>query len=160
MTSFAARRRARRRQELPTGELQLAAMVDMMINLLLFLLNLYGNSNGVQPSDDLSFARSTEDRPVHPAPSVVVSQAGVRVGDEVVGTWSAEGRAPDASEVAALRATLMGLAQGDDEPELLLQVDRRVPWTSVGPVLGVAGEAGFGNVRFVVASTEDPLGPR
>ena len=160
MTAFAARRRARRHRELPTGELQLAAMVDMMINLLLFLLNLYGNSNGVHPSKDLSLARSTEDRPVHAAPSVVVSHADVRVGDEVAGDWSATGRAPAAEELSSLRVLLQALPRDDDRPELLLQIDRRVPWTSVSPILGVAGETGFANVRFVVSSTEDPLSPR
>lgn len=155
MRSYAARRRERRRRELPAGELQLAAMVDMMINLLLFLLNLYGNATGVEPSDTLSFARSTEDAPIHPAPAVVVSRASVKVAGDAVGTWSAEGRAPDGAEVDALRSALRGLPRSGDAPELLLQVDRRVPWTSIGPVLTVAGDEGFAHVRFVVASTSE-----
>ncbi len=158
MNAYSARRRARRHREAPTGELQLAAMVDMMINLLLFLLNLYGNSSGIQPGKDLSFARSTEDRPVHQAPAVIVSQTRVVVGGDTVGTWSAEGRAPDRAEIDTLQSALRALPHDAERSELLLQVDRRVPWTSLGPVLTAAGAEGFANVRFVVSSTDDPLG--
>jgi hypothetical protein len=135
-------------------------MVDMMINLLLFLLNLYGNTSvAVVASPDLKFAPSTEIRPLRFAPVVVVSQASVQVAGETVGTWAGESRAPDASELAALDAALERVPRGEEEGELLLQVDRRVAWSALGPVLEAAGRSGFANVRFAVSSTTDPLAP-
>ncbi len=160
--NLSARRRERRRREPPTGELQLAAMVDMMINLLLFLLNLYGSSTGaVRTQPGLVFAPSTEVTPVRFAPTVVVSTEQVVVGDTPIGTWSAQGRAPDAGEREALTAAVANLPRDPDPrhpQELLLQVDRRVPWVAIGPVLDAATAAGFADVRFVVSSTSSAAG--
>lgn len=154
MRSFTQRRRARRERDFPTGELQLAAMVDMMINLLLFLLNLYGSgSAAVQPSKDLSFARSTEVAPVRYASSLVVTRTEVLVDGHVVGDWPAAGRVPDETEVDAVRSALRALVKPDRPGELLVQVDHRVPWEVLSPTLSVAGEVGFSDVRFVVSST-------
>lgn len=158
MRGLSERRRARREREAPTGELQLAAMVDMMINLLLFLLNLYGTSTGaVQPGKELVFAPSTEVAPVRFAPTVVVSRADVRVGDEVVGSWSAEDRAPGEAELSALKSAMLLLPRAAGPGELLVQADRRVSWSALSPVLSTAQELGFTDIRFAVSSTADPL---
>jgi hypothetical protein len=37
-------------------------------------------------------------------------------------------------------------------PELLIQTDRRVPWSVLGPVIRSAAAAGIGEYRFVVAT--------
>ncbi len=159
----AARRRARRRRDEPTGELALAAMVDMMINILLFLLQLYGNSTVmVQSSPDLSLPRSDSADPIRYAVNVVVSRAKVTVGPDTVSEFPAENRVPTELDLSAITAALTAAREaqqarnattGTPEPaQVILQVDRRLPWEQLSPVIDAVGSAGFEDVRFVVAA--------
>ena len=79
--------RRRRRPHRPAdhpGELALAAMVDMMINILMFLLTLYGTDPvTVQPSADLQVPASTTRRPVQYAPDLRVSAKEITLDGEV-----------------------------------------------------------------------------
>lgn len=161
----AARRRARRRKEEPTGELALAAMVDMMINILLFLLQLYGNSTVmVQSSPELSLPRSSSADPIRYAVNVVVSRVKVTVGPDTVSEFPKENRPPNEAELAAIGTALTAAREAQAarppatpgaEPEparVILQVDRRLPWEQLSPVIDAVGSAGFEDVRFVVAA--------
>jgi biopolymer transport protein ExbD len=142
----------------------LAAMVDMMINILLFLLQLYGNSAiTVQMSPDLVLPRSPSSDPLRYAASMIVSRKEVQVGDTVVATFPAEDRAPTDDELKRIGAALedaltaeqarMQTAGSQDATEVVVQADRQLPWDQLGPLIATASDVGFANVRFVVATT-------
>ncbi len=142
----------------------LAAMVDMMINILLFLLQLYGNSAiTIQPSPDLELARSTAREQVQWAVSVVVSRTAVSVHDVEIGVFPAQNRGPNAQEYQQLVETLseqrlevQSRSRDQESPrEVVVQADRRLSWDVLGPVMRAASDAGFANVRFVVAVEGD-----
>lgn len=158
----------RRRREFPPGELMLAAMVDMMINLLIFLLTLYGTDPiEVRGSVDLQLASSQSHDPVKYAVAVVVSLKAVEIdGAPVLMLREVDGalRLPEGSAFEAFAAALVGkrdaavaaaAAKGVEAvPDMSIQCDRRVPWEVLGPLLTQAGDAGFGQFRFVVHGEE------
>ncbi len=138
-------------------------MVDMMINILLFLLQLYGNSTVmVQSSPDLSLPRSESADPIRYAVNVVVSRAKVTVGPDTVSEFPRENRVPTELDLSAITAALTAAREaqqarsaGSATPEpaqVILQVDRRLPWEQLSPVIDAVGSAGFEDVRFVVAA--------
>ena len=141
----------------------LAAMVDMMINILLFLLQLYGNSAiSVQLSPDLTLPHSPSSDPLRYAASMIVSRKAVQVGDNIVATFPAEDRAPTDDELNAIGAALqealsaeqarMQTAGSEDATEVVVQADRQLPWDQLGPLIATASDVGFANVRFVVST--------
>ena len=160
----------RRRREFPPGELMLAAMVDMMINILIFLLTLYGTDPiDVRGSADLQLASSLSHDPVKYAVAVVVSQKAVEVDGVPVLALHEDGgalRLPEGSsaldgfarELAGRRDAAVRAAserrQEPTIPDMSIQCDRRVPWEVLGPLLTVAGDVGFGQFRFVVHGEE------
>ena len=157
-----------RRLESGHGELALAAMVDMMINLLIFLLHLYGNTPvQVQSSPDLVLPDSRSHDPMTAAVSVVVSRRGVEVGGhQVVALVDPEGKphfsdgSLEAGRIPALMKALEDAKAATDAgkepdapaeaPALLLQCDKRMPWSVLGAVVKTVGEAGFPKMKFVV----------
>ncbi len=137
-------------------------MVDMMINILLFLLQLYGNSAiTIQPNPDLELARSAAREQVRWAVSVVVSRNAVRIADNDVGAFPAQNRAPNEQEYQRLvdvlrvqRSAAQARARDGVAPkEVVVQADKRLSWDVLGPVMRASSDAGFENVRFVVAVT-------
>jgi biopolymer transport protein ExbD len=163
-----AKARAKRR-EMPTVELSLAAMVDMMINILIFLLFLYGKGSlDTPPSEDLQLAKSDASEQVRASVGVVVTRKAVEVGGKSVLDLVDDGGVPRLPEgavqdgrvpelTAALSARLAKVeakplpAGQKYQPELLVETDRRVPWSVLGPVLRSGAEAGLEQYRFVVA---------
>lgn len=155
-----------RRLESGHGELALAAMVDMMINLLIFLLHLYGNTPvQVQSNSDLILPDSRSHDPMTAAVSVVLSRRAVEVnGQQVIALVDPEGdpHFPDGSlESGRLPALMKALETAKppaapapdaptEPPALLLQCDRRIPWSVLGAVVKSVGEAGFPKMKFVV----------
>lgn len=147
-------RRGRRARRLVTGsDLTLAAMVDMMVNILMFLLHLYGTDPNLQQQGDIELARSSATKPVEGQVVVVVSTDGAAIGGEIVGSFGLEG------ELVELRDELAGLlvdaaARADEEGDhpLVVEVDRAVPWTDLRRVLRAVSAAGYEDVRFVVAT--------
>ncbi len=148
---------ARRRRSVVTGELMLAAMVDVLINLLLFLLQLYGNSPAfLQPGEDLEFARSASEDQVEYATNLRITKSAIEVDGEVVARFGPEGAPPSPPELEALRDRLAGRLPPEPDPEdpaeLVVQADRTLSWSQLSPVLAAAGDAGFGDLRFVVTT--------
>lgn len=162
-----AKARAKRR-EMPMVELSLAAMVDMMINILIFLLHLYGRGAMVtQPSDDLQLAGSTATAPLALTVTIVVSRVSIAVDSTpVLDLVSGDGpsRLPDGvvdhGAIAGLTDAIArdlqqqraGKPAQDTAPEVLVQMDKRTPWSVLGPVLRSASAAGVDNYRFIVSS--------
>jgi hypothetical protein len=165
-----ARLRARR-THLPAPELALAAMVDMMINLLIFLLHLYGRDPLTVPlSDEMQLPRSaSEDAAVVARIPVVVSTKTIWVGTSpVLSLAVVDGRPalPDGAVadgavdalIAPLRDALANARSSErtDAPaELVVQADRRVPWAVLGPVIRSGALAGADRYRFLAHSGGD-----
>ena len=153
-----------RRLESGHGELALAAMVDMMINLLIFLLHLYGDTPvQVQSSSDLILPDSRSHDPMSAAVSVVLSRRAVEVnGQQVIALVDPDGNphlpegTVESGRLPALMKALQaakapaGTELDAEPPALLLQCDRRMPWSVLGAVVKSAGESGFSKIRFVV----------
>lgn len=165
------RRRRVKRREMPTGELMLAAMVDMMMNLLIFLITLYGTDPiEIEPSPELILPRSTAERPIQAAPVLRVTTRQVALGSTVIAslTEGADGpalpvgaleggRLPDLErELKALAEAAGPLAEASQTRAIDIQCDKRVSWDVLGPLVETAGRAGFGDFRFIVrTSTEN-----
>lgn len=155
-------RRGQRRHVEVAGDLTLAAMVDVFVNLLIFLLHLYGT--GSATASELELAKSSAVDPVLPGVTVTVSREAVLVGGTRVGTL-AEVEA-DAGVLTETLRQAAGRLMAEVDPSALppggppvlmlsLEVDRRVPWTALRPVLKSAGTAGFADLKFAVASASE-----
>lgn len=146
-------RRGKRRREMPPGELMLAAMVDMMMNLLIFLITLYGTDPiDLRPSNELVLPRAATGVPIEGAVVVEVTAKSIAVEGRPVVTLT-DGMVPAggyAALAAALTAERGKVTDVDAEPELSIQCDRRVPWSVLGPIVTVAGRSGFPEFRFIV----------
>lgn len=157
--------------------LTITSLMDIMTIILVFLLMQYGSSDvSVAPSADLQIPVSTAAKKPKLAVSVVVSQSQIVVdgeavlnlervssdlGTDVVGVPTAEKRG---QLISALYDKLIEKAEGakdlasragDAEEfqfkgEILLQCDKRLPFSLIREVMFTAGQAQFGNFRFVV----------
>lgn len=161
-----SRRRRVRRRETHSGELMLAAMVDMMMNLLIFLITLYGTDPiEIEPSPELVLPRSTAERPIQAAPVLRVTTRQVALGSTVVATLVdggagpmlpdgvlVDGRLPDLERELGAIATSAPV-EGDKTRPIDIQCDKRISWDVLGPLVESAGRAGFGDFRFIVRSS-------
>jgi biopolymer transport protein ExbD len=153
-------RRARRRIE-PQSDLMLAAMVDMMVNVLLFLLTLYGAADAV---GELELPEGRSKAEAEAEVALTITQQAVAVdGDAVLGVrpgvgWASLDEDALTRGLDALEATLRARrdAAASEEARLGVQIDRRVPWSVVEPVIRTAGHAGFVDLHFVVTSVAEP----
>lgn len=151
--------RRRRHEEIST-ELNLAAMVDMMVNILLFLLTFYGTA----PTDEtpMELAESVAKQPVSVRVALAITVDAIRVdGVDVVRLGTEDGKvvAPDGGPAFDQLKTRLELAwmealgPADAPPPILaIQVDKRIPWSVLKPVMATATAAGWQDVRFVVTS--------
>lgn len=158
-------------------ELMLAAMVDMLFNILIFLLHLYGTAPIDSSNPDLDLPESEATDPVEAAPIVVLTTGAVEVAGEPLVPFTSnlgmlgdpaadpteggafgypegsvqEGRLPPLVEwLTARRATMLERDPEAEADTIIVECDRRVPWSLVSPVLASAGSVGFTNFRFVV----------
>jgi biopolymer transport protein ExbD len=157
------------------GTLSITSMMDMMTIILVFLLKSYQTENvSVAASDDLQIPISSAEKSPKLAVNVVVSRKDIVVDGEWVLDLeqSVEGGndqlvVPDDEKRGQLIAKLydmmlekaetakdLGARTGSDDfdfkGEVLLQVDKRMPFTIVREVMFTAGQAQFSNFRFVV----------
>jgi len=145
----------------PQSDLMLAAMVDMMVNVLLFLLTLYGSA---AVDGDLQLPEGTSKSEPASEVELTISQHSVDVdGSPVIGVQSGGGWASLSEDgltrgLDALEAKLRERHDGTstETPRLAVQIDRRVPWSVVEPLIRTAGDAGFVDLRFVVTSVAEP----
>ena len=143
----------------------------MTIILVFLLMNFGSDEVQVEGSEDLHLPSSTAEVPGRFTVNVVVSRRSIAVdGERVVelerATDPATGaetfvvpemsRLADALRRKAASARPQTSPEGEESAEVrevLLQVDRRMPFSVVREVLAAAGDAGFGSFRFVVIST-------
>lgn len=155
-------RRASRRT-FGTADVGLTAVMDLMTILLVFLLeSLSADPVQVTPSADLALPISSATAAPRVAVSVVVTQRELVLDGvpllRLVQREDARGATvaaiPDEAmregRVEALEARLRERLAGGAPGELLLQCDRRLPYSVIRDVTWTAGQAGFSDFRFVV----------
>jgi len=159
------RKRRRRLGEAQHGELTLAALIDVLVNILIFLLTLYGSDPGEASGAKVELADSTATDPVESSVVVVVTEGTVVVGarepvpfDSLVEDTSAL-KTVLREEFDKEKADDASTLEEEPPPDLVLQVDRRVTWTQLRPVLAAANQVGFVDLRFVVTTVSDPATP-
>jgi len=158
------------------GSLSITSMMDIMTIILVFLLKSYGTDDvSVAPSKDLQIPVSTAEKPIKLAVNVVISQVAIIVdgehvlqmerrqdeqGIEVTGVPDGEKRGQlisllyerllEKAETAKDLAMRTGSDEFEFKGEILLQCDKRLPFSVIREVMFTAGQAQFGNFRFVV----------
>ena len=156
------------------SDLNINSMMDMMTIILVFLLKSYGNEDiQVAPSEDLRLPSSSAIQAPEVAVNVVVSRSQIVVDGEPVLDLALEEGVPVVPE-DAMRGNLISQLQevleekADDakaiaerspdhpfEGRLLLQCDRSTPFSLVRSVMYTAGQAHFGQFKFVVYKTSE-----
>ncbi len=169
-----AKRKASRRGA-GTDELNITSMMDMMTIILVFLLKSYSTDDiSVGANDDLSLPVSTTLKPPKLAVNVIVSKREVLVDGEPVlqleEVMDESGRPsvqiPDSakrgSKIIDLYDKLLSKAEsskrlgervGDEfdfKGQVLLQCDRTLPFKVIREIMFTAGQAQFGEFKFVV----------
>lgn len=168
-------KRKSRRQNADAG-LNITSMMDMMTIILVFLLKSYSTDDvSVAPSKDLQVPVSSAEKAPKLAVNVVVSQTQIVVdgdeiltlervqdeqGIEVTAVPTAEKRGQlisalydrllEKAETAKDLAMRTGSEEFEFKGEILLQCDKRLPFSVIREVMFTAGQAQFGNFRFVV----------
>ena len=148
-------------------DLNLTALMDILSNLLFFLLAAYtAQSLEVKQKPDLQLPLSSSQLSVKPSLTLMVGQHDIHLGadyvcaiegDKVVAPASAdddERIAPLYDKLHAIKEarTAAGRADAPDADVVLLLADKTTDSTVVMRVLKTAGQAGFVNVRFGVLS--------
>jgi biopolymer transport protein ExbD len=157
--------------------LSITSMMDMMTIILVFLLKNYQTESvTVAASEDLQIPLSSAQKSPKLAVNVIVSRKDIVVDGTWVldlqrsvneGSGAEEMIVPDDEKKGQLIAKLydillekaetakdLGAQTGSEEfafkGEVLLQVDKRMPFSVVREVMFTAGQAQFSNFRFVV----------
>lgn len=170
-----------RRTEVSSG-LNITSMMDMMTIILVFLLKSFSATDvQVTPSDDLTLPFSTTQKNPEIAVNVVVAKSKIIVDGKPIlnlGTGDDPARpgqktvivpeeilkgqliSPlfDVLEQKAKEAKAIGERTGSDQlgfkGRILLQVDQNLPFSVLRTVMYTAGQAQFGEFKFVVYKME------
>lgn len=168
-------KKSSRRGEGDAG-LSITSMMDMMTIILVFLLKSYSTEDiSVAASDDLQIPVSTAEKAPKLAVNVVVSRKDIVVdgewvidlaqdvdetGESVIAVPDEEKRGQlisklydrllEKAETAKDLGGRTGSNDFDFKGEVLLQCDKRLPFSVIREVMFTAGQAQFGNFRFVV----------
>jgi len=151
------------------AELNITSLMDIMTIILVFLLKSYSTEEiTVTPSEDLSLPNSTATLKPELAVNAVVTKASITV--DGVELLAVSGGAVDPGQkrgtlISPLFDRLKDLADREkanaERPgyspftgRLLLQIDRDVPFSLVREVMYTAGQAQFGEFKFVVYGQE------
>lgn len=142
--------------------LNLVALMDILSNLLFFLLASYGVTNAeIKGADGMQLPVSSSEEAAQMSVLVRVTLDDIRVEEKTVARvrkGAVDARVEDDRIVPlfdALRAVseAKGTAEVTEENTvLLLLADKRVDYSVVSQVLKTAGYAGFPNFRFAVVN--------
>ncbi|MCO4744427.1 MAG: biopolymer transporter ExbD [Proteobacteria bacterium] len=170
---------AKKKGRRPTveGELSITSMMDMMTIILVFLLKSYSTEDiSVKASDDLEIPLSSAKKPPRLAVNLVVTRSQVLVdsvpvlslervpdeetGEEIVRVPEDEkkgqmvsklyDRLLEKAEYAEELSQRAGTEDSEFKGQILLQCDRRLPFNVIREVMYTAGQAKFGEFKFVV----------
>jgi biopolymer transport protein ExbD len=169
-----------RRQEVDTN-LNINSMMDMMTIILVFLLKSYSATDvSVAPSDDLTLPFSSAQKAPEVAVNLVIEQGRILVdgvpsvtlttktdektGQELVAVPESEMQGQNIGELYEVlyekAEQAKALADRSNNPDLafkgriLLQVDKEMPYAVLRSVMYTAGQAQFGEFKFVVYKQE------
>jgi biopolymer transport protein ExbD len=169
-----------RRQEVDTS-LNINSMMDMMTIILVFLLKSYSATDvSVAPSDDLTLPFSSAQKAPEVAVNLVIEQGRILVdgvpsvtlttktdektGQELVAVPESEMQGQNIGELYEVlyekAEQAKALADRSNNPDLafkgriLLQVDKEMPYAVLRSVMYTAGQAPFGEFKFVVYKQE------
>lgn len=150
------RKRARRIDA--DASVSVTSMMDMFTILLIYLLYFYDpNAN----TPNLELPSSSQKAESMDGDSLVVALDGVYLGSDILLSMT-NGEIPKNVDTAPVLEALQdaiqsrnqanGVSNTGQEPALILTIrcDRRIPYQSLGPILQVAGQAGYESYRFVV----------
>lgn len=175
-----AKKKTRRNAD--DGALSITSMMDMMTIILVFLLKSYSTQDiTVKPSDDLQLPTSDAMKPPKLAVNVIIKKNGILVdgvptvvltmaqheetGEDYIDIREEDvkgqlvsplyDRLVDKAEQAKSLGERMGGGDFDFKGEILLQVDKEMPFSVVRRVMYTAGQAQFSNFRFVVIKARE-----
>jgi biopolymer transport protein ExbD len=144
------------------GELNMNSMMDMVTIILLFLLKTYSTEGALKANaDDLKLPSSYRlEKPVKAA-TVTVSQSVIMLGDRVVLTRAELD--PDQRLIPPLANLLREKAEKEKEVEayggeftheVLLIIDKDVPFDLLTKVIYSCGKSEYDKIRLMVQSTQ------
>lgn len=138
----------RRRRVEVAPSLNITSMLDMFTIILVFLLNFLDPDQ--DSSAGLSLPETAAVDPGRGEALLVIGRVDVRVGPAVAQQVVPVGvdGSLDAERLARALEELRGSFPEAGAP-LVVAVDRGVTWAAASRTLGLAGEAGFGDFRFV-----------
>lgn len=168
--------RHRPRRQSVHDELNLTAMVDMLVNILIFLLALYGTGTIDLPqAKGLTLPDSASKSPIERSATVTITNEVILADGQTVARLTPVNgvpTVPTATPERVIPALASWLAEKvdahrqqpappDGSPpapmRLVVQCDREVPWSVVDLVLATAASVGITNEGFVVrTATEKP----
>ncbi len=174
--------KAKRRLEIE-GELSITSMMDMMVIILVFLLKSYSTTDiSVAASDELALPTSTAEKPPGVAVNLVITKSNIVVdgleilrltkvpdeenpGQEILAVPEDEkkgqlitrlyDRLLEKAEDAKQLSELTQNTEHDFKGQMLLQCDKKLPFSVLREVMYTAGQAQFSEFRFVVYKTGD-----
>lgn len=135
-------------------KLQLTSLVDMMVILVVFLLKSFSaDGQLVAPAVGLELPTSTSQTPVTAGLVVEVGSEHVLVAGQMI-LVTASLATPDSTNVATLTAAMKDVGSADGRTPVLVQVDKRIEYSSLGQVLSACSLAGYIDVSLVVLGDE------
>lgn len=171
-----------KRRNSTKSDLNITSMMDMMTIILVFLLKSYSTSDiSVAPSGDLKLPNSTSQKAPELAVNLVVAQSQIVVdgvpvlnmssvpdeenpGQQLTAVPEDEKRGQvitklydrllEKAEAAKALGERSGSAEHEFKGRILMQVDAGMPFSVVREVMYTAGQAQFGEFRFVVYKIE------
>jgi biopolymer transport protein ExbD len=148
----------------PSVALNLTALMDILSNLLFFLLASY-SSQAAEVSQAIHLPSSSSEVQLHPSLTITISKKDIELAGVPVAELEnnqIKGLGPDVDRIASLYDKMRSVkasraAAGRDEtgPEsemVLLMADRDTDSSIITKVLKTSGSAGFVNIRFGVTS--------
>lgn len=136
----------------------ITSMVDMFTLVLLFLLVFYDPA--YQGGSEVDLPTGSSVIAAQSGVTVRVDPHGIAVAGNVVASLPGgvldRSLARDGQAIVALVAALSSEltsaknAEGEGDPVLIVECDKTVPWSVLGPVLASGARAGFPRYRFLV----------
>lgn len=138
----------------PSPRLEMTSLVDMMVILVVFLLMSFSADDQiVTPTAGLNLPSSTSKLSVPQGLMVEVGLDNVLVAGRKIMPLRALSNIDSAGLVPLTRALKSAVVEGTQE-KILVQADRRVPYSSLSQVLRACADAGLSDVSLVVLGGE------
>lgn len=156
------------------AETNINSLMDIMVILLVFLLESFGNQPVKITGQDLRVPKSTTDLPAKDMTTVTVTRKSILVDDEQVAEVPVDDSKKRGGEsgleiipmlerlntVIEQKKQEMKLMGKEFEPVLTVVADESTPYRLLTEVMYTAGQAGLSKFKFaVVKGSKDTMGP-